>query len=283
MSKNTRDTLASSAPVTADPFLTDPHYREAARQALSTYLDTCVETLQQAGVTPPELPTLDDKTVSGLAAQMLWLNKWIISFDPGSMKPQLSPVPLNAFILTKDQIQKNIEEILPGYRLIEKPVYDQWIAKHNARFLQVDFNHRILYGHNHEVELIHTLRSYREQLAGIFGALIHLLKTSEEHKLGASVAECFNQALITLGSLLAACAKTEAMDSDTFDRIYTSINELHQANGVLLEVLADSETNQFGLSLSQTTDETLRDIWALMDAYTQQTESAEVVDEAGGA
>jgi hypothetical protein len=279
----TIDTLSTSAPVTADPFLTDPAYRLEARQALNVYLDACFDALQQAGVTPPEWPTLEDKTVSGLAAQMLWLNRWLIDFDPATMKPQLSPVPVNAFVLTKDQIQQNLEEILPGYRLIEQPLYEQWIARHNARCLQVDFNHRILYGDNPEVELIQTLRSYRDQLAGIFGALIQLLKTTEEHKLGASVAECFNQELITLGALLDACAKTEEMDSDTFDRIYASINELHQANGVLLEVLADSETNQFGLSLSQTTDETLRDIRALLDAYIQQTQSEEAVDEAGAA
>jgi hypothetical protein len=214
---------------------------------------------------------------------MLWLNRWIISFDPGTMKPQLSPVPVNAFILTKDQIQKNIEEILPGYRLIEKPVYEQLTAKQFDYFLQVDYSHRIVHSDTPDEELILTLKSDRRRLYGIYGALIQLLKTSEENKLGVTIAECFNQELMVQESLLAACFKTEVMDSDTFTKIETSLDELDKTNNVLSEMLPKSRNNQFGFSLTMVAEEILRDIWALLDAYMQQTQSEEAVNEAGAA
>lgn len=282
MSENICNTLSSSAQVTADPFLTDPAYREAARQALNVYLDTCHEALQQAGVTPPELPMLDDQTVSGLAAQMLWLNKWIISFDPGSMKPQLSPVPINAFILTKDQIQKNLEEILPGYRLIEKPLYEQLTAKQTDRFLQVDFSHRTIHGFDIKSELIETLNVIQNELTGLFGALTHLLQTAEKNKLGASIAACIAQELNEFG-LLFTVEREDTTQDDFIERAKAACADLFRMNGVLIESIEDSEKDQFGCSLAMTADQKFSDIRALLDAYIQQTQPEEAVDEAGAA
>jgi hypothetical protein len=206
MSENHHDTLSPSAQVTADPFLTDSVYRHEARQALNVYLGACFDALQQAGVTPPEWPTLDDQTVSGLAAQMLWLNRWLIDFDPATMKPQLSPVPTNAFVLTKEQIQQNLEEILPGYRLIEKPVYEQWTAKpHRKTLLDEDFSHHISHranGGTLENELLESLSTLRRELTGLFGVLRHLLKTSEADKLFASVTDGIIQELELFDTLL---------------------------------------------------------------------------------
>lgn len=236
----TIDTLSTSAPVTADPFLTDPTYRHEARQALNTHLEACHDALQQAGVTPPTWPTLDDQTVSGLAAQMLWLQRWIISFDPGTMKQHLSPVPTNAFVLTKEQIQKNIQEILPGYRLIEKPLYDQLTAKQNDRFLQVDFSHRLTHGINIKDELVETLSSIQDELGGMAGALLQLLQTSEENKLCASIAACMEQELNSFGSLFDVFHE-ETAEAGGIEGLTASLKDLYEMNGVLLESLSSSE------------------------------------------
>ncbi|MBL1262071.1 hypothetical protein [Candidatus Methylomicrobium oryzae] len=285
MSENTRDTLSPSAQVTADPFLTDSAYRHEARQALNAYLEACFDALQQAGVTPPEWPTLDDQTVSGLAAQMLWLNRWIIDFDPSTMKPQLSPAPLSAFILTKDQIQKNIEEILPGYRLIEQPLYEQLTAKPKNHILQVDFSHRISY-HAHggtlENELIETLSTLRRDLTGLFGTLRHLLKTSEADKLYHSVTDGILQEL-ELFDILLDVDHTQPLTAERIDQLNTSFEDLFSMHWMLLEQLIDSDKNQFGSGLVEIADKKLSDIRALLDAYSQQTQSEEAVDEAGAA
>jgi hypothetical protein len=286
MSKNHHDTLSSSAPVTADPFLIDHNYRHEARQALNVYLDACFDALQQAGVTPPEWPALDDQTVSGLAAQMLWLNRWIISFDPGTMKPQLSPVPLSAFILTREQIQQNLEEILPGYRLIEKSVYEQLAAKpHRKTLLDVDFSHHIshhAHGGTLENELIETLSTLRRELTGLFGTLRHLLKTSEADKLYASVADGILQELELFDTLLDV-DHTQPLSEERIDQLNTSFEDLFSMHWMLLEQLIDSDKNQFGSGLVEIADKKLSDIRALLDAYSQQTQSEEAVDEAGAA
>jgi hypothetical protein len=287
MSENNHDTVtvsSSSAQVAADPFLTDSAYRHEARQALNAYLDACYEALQQAGVTRPEWPTIDDQTVAGLAAQMLWLNRWIISFDPGTMKPQLSPVPVNAFVLTKDQIQKNLEEILPGYRLIDRPHYEQLIAiPHRKTLLDVDFSHRISHHENGgtlENELIETLCTLRRDLTGLFGALRHLLKTSEADKLFASVADGILQELELFDSLLAV-DNIQPLTEEKMDQLNTSFDDLFSMHWMLLEQLIGSEKNQFGSRLVEIADKKLSDIRALLDAYSQQTQSEEVADEAG--
>jgi hypothetical protein len=280
MSENIHDTLLTSASVSADPFLTDPAYRHEARQALNAHLEACFDALQQAGVTPPEWPTLDDQTVSGLAAQMLWLNRWLIDFDPATMKPQLSPVPTNAFVLTKDQIQKNLEEILPGYRLIEQPLYEQLTVKQNERFLQVDFNHRICSGIDLEDEFIGTLKLIQEELSGLFGALTHLLQTTEENRLGASIAGCIAQKLNEFG-LLVTVKRENAIPDDFLDKVKASYAELYRMNGFLIESMDDSEKYRFGYSLVLTADQKFSDIQALLDAYTQQSQTAAKAGEAG--
>jgi hypothetical protein len=286
MSENHHDTLSASAQVTADPFLTDSAYRHEARQALNVYLDACFDALQQAGVTPPEWPTLDDQTVSGLATQMLWLNRWIISFDPGTMKPQLSPVPVNAFILTREQIQQNLEEILPGYRLIEKPVYEQWTAKRSGKpLLDVDFSHHISHranGGTLENELIETLSTLRRELTGLFGALRHLLTTSEADKLFASVTDGILQELELFDALLEV-DKIQPLTEEKMDQLNTSFEDLFSMHWMLLEQLIDSDKNQFGSGLVEIADKKLSDIRALLDAYIQQTQSEEVTDDTGAA
>jgi hypothetical protein len=281
---NHHDTLSPSAPVTADPFLTDSAYRHEARQALNVYLDACFDALQQAGVTPPEWPTLDDQTVSGLAAQMLWLNRWIIDFDPGMMKPQLSPVPVNAFVLTREQIHKNLEEILPGYRLIEKSLYAQLTAKRSGKpLLDVDFSHHISHranGGTLENELIETLSTLRRELTGLFGTLRHLLKTSEADKLFASVADGILQELELFDALLEV-DHIQPLTEARIDQLNTSFDDLFSMHWMLLEQLIDSDKNQFGSGLVEIADKKLSDIWALLDAYTQQSQTAAKAGEAG--
>jgi hypothetical protein len=282
MSENHHDTVASSASVSADPFLTDPAYRHEARQALNTHLDACHDAMQQAGVTPPTWPTLDDQTVAGLAAEALLNQRWLFSFDIATMKPHLLPISLGAYVLTKEQIQKNIEEILPGYRLIEKSLYDQLTAKQNNRFLQVDFSHRHTQGINIQDELVETLSSIQDELGGMAGALLQLLQTSEENKLCASIAACMEQELKNFDSLLDAFSE-ETVETGEIEGLTASLNELYEMSGVLMESLDNSEKNRFGLRLAVAVDQKLLDIRALLDAYTQQTQPEEVTDEAGAA
>jgi hypothetical protein len=283
MSENTRDTLSTSVPVTADPFLTNHNYRHEARQALNAHLGACHEAMKQAGISPlPDMPTLDDKIAAGLAADVLSNQRWIVSFDPGTMKQHLSPVPTNAFILTKEQIQKNLEEILPRYRLIEKSLYEELTAKQNNRFLQVDFSHRHTQGINIQDELVETLSSIQDELGGMAGALLQLLQTSEENKLCASIAACMEQELKNFDSLLDAFSE-ETVETGEIEGLTASLNELYEMSGVLMESLDNSEKNRFGLRLAVAVDQKLLDIRALLDAYTQQTQPEEVTDEAGAA
>lgn len=280
MFENRHDTFSTSAQVTTDPFLTDSAYRHEARQALNTHLEACHGALQQAGVTPPELPTLDDQTVSGLAAQMLWLQRWIISFDPSTMKQHLSPVPTNAFVVTKEQIQQNLEEILPGYRLIEKSVYEQLTAKPKDHFLQVNFNHRITLGANIQDELVETLSSIQDELGGTVGALLQLLQTSEVNKLCASIAACMEQELNNFGTLFDVF-REETAEAGGIEGLTASLKDLYEMNGVLLESLSSSEKNRFGLRLAVVVDQKLMDIRALLDAYAKQNQTAAEASEAG--
>jgi hypothetical protein len=280
----TINTLSTSAQVTADPFLIDHNYRHEARQALNAHLEACHDAMQQAGVTPPEWPTLEDKTVAGLAAQMLWLQRWIISFDPGTMKQHLSPVPANAFVLTKDKIQKNIEEILPRYRLIEKSVYEQLTAKtHRKTLLDVDFSHHISHranGGTLENELIETLSTLRRELTGLFGTLRHLLTTSEADKLFACVADGILQELELFDTVLDA-RNIRPLTEESLEQLKASLDDLFSMSWMLVEDLGLSEKDRFGSILVGIADSKLYDIKALLDAYIQQTQSEEVADEAG--
>jgi hypothetical protein len=281
MSKNIHDTLSPSATVTADPFLTDSAYRHEARQALNVHLEACYDALQHAGVTPPEWPALDDKTVSGLAAQMLWLNRWIVSFDPSAMKPHLSPVPVNAFILTKEQIQKNIKDILPGYRLIEKSLYEQLTAKEEGKpRLNVDFSHRIVQGDDLEDELLETLSVNLSGLVGMVGALAQLLQTTEENKLCASIAGCMEQELNHFDALVAV-AFQEKVDEEVIAKLNVSLKELYEMNGVLIESLGNSEKDRFGSRLAAAVDQKLQDSRALLEAYIKQSQLAAEANKAG--
>jgi hypothetical protein len=274
MSKNIHDTLSPSATVTADPFLTDSAYRHEARQALNVHLEACYDALQHAGVTPPEWPALDDKTVSGLAAQMLWLNRWIISFDPGTMKPHLSPVPVNAFILTKEQIQKNIKDILPGYRLIEKPLYEQLTAKEEGKpRLNVDFSHRIVHGGDIEDELLDTLSTIGGGLIGMVGLLVQLLHTSEDNKLCASIASGMDQELNHFDAVLVV-AFQEKVDEGLIEKLNASLKDLIEMSRVLMESLSNSEKDRFGLHVAEVIDQKLLDSRALLEAYANQNQTA---------
>jgi hypothetical protein len=281
MSENTRDTLSTSAQVTADPFLTDSAYRHEARKALNAHLEACHEAMQQAGVTPPEWPTLDDKIVHGLAASMLWGQRWLFSFQTGSMKPYLLPVPEEAYVLTTQEIQTNIQEILPGYRLIEKPLYDQLTTKAQGKpRLNVDFSHQIVHGDGIEEELIETLSIIQDELVGMVGALLQLLQTSEENKLCASITACMEQELTEFGSLLCVDFQ-ENIEEKVIEKLNASFKALDEMNGILMESLVNSEKNRFGLRLSVVVDKKLLDIRALLDAYTQQSQTVAVAGEEG--
>jgi hypothetical protein len=284
MSENHHDTLASSAQVTADPFLIDHNYRHEARKAYYAHLGGCREAMQQAGVTPPALPTLDDQTIAGLAAEALLSQRWIFSFDIATMKPHLLPISLGAYVLTREQIQKNIQEILPGYRLISKPLYEQWTAKpHRKTLLDVDFSHHISHhanGGTLENELIETLSTLRRELTGLFGTLRHLLKTSEADKLFASVADGILQELELFDGLLEA-DNIQPLTEERIDQLNTSFDDLFSMHWMLLEQLIDSDKNQFGSGLVEIADKKLSDIQALLDAYTQQNQTAAKAGEAG--
>lgn len=281
MSENHHDTLSASAQVTADPFLIDHNYRHEARKAYYAHLGGCHEAMQQAGATPPELPMLDDKTISGLAAAEALLNqRWIFSFDIATMKPHLLPISLGAYVLTKEQIQKNIEEILPRYRLIEKSLYEQLTAKHNNHFLQVDFSHRLTHGINIQDELVETLSSIQDELGGTVGALLQLLQTSEENKLCASIAACMEQELNHFGSLLDGFSEG-TVEAGGIEGLATSLKELDEMSGVLMESLDNSEKNHFGTRVAVVVDQKLMDIQSMLDAYIQQSQTAAKADEAG--
>jgi len=102
-----------------DPFLTDNAYRHEAREAINAHLDACHADMKQAGVTPPAWPVMNEQTITGLAASMLWQSRWLLSFNPDNMKPQLTPVALDAIALNEQQWIKYMTQER-GYIVVKK-------------------------------------------------------------------------------------------------------------------------------------------------------------------
>ena len=86
-----------------DEFLSSHQYRNEARRSINAHLDACHEEMAQAGVKAPEWPAMDEKTITGLAASMLWQSRWLMSFNPDTMKPELHAIPMNAQALSFEQ------------------------------------------------------------------------------------------------------------------------------------------------------------------------------------
>lgn len=272
-----QNTVSSTSQSISDPFLTDSGYRAEARESFIEYINSCYEETKKAGATPPrELPTLDDKTVTGLVANMLWLNRWLLSYDSDTMKQHITLVPPDAVLLTKEQIKDRIGIILPGYRLIDCELYDRLTRKSEEKpLLDVNFSHQISYGPNLKYQFICTLMAIQEELVGIFGALIHLLQTTEENKLGAGIAACFAKELESFGSLLAG-----DWEDSLVERLRASHAELVKMYNVLDECLDNSETNQFGFNLAISAYRRLMDVEAVLNAYSEQSKKAEAIEQA---
>jgi hypothetical protein len=154
-------------------------------------------------------------------------------------------------------------------------------AKQSNRFLQVDFSHRISCGADPMCELLETLRVIREELSGIFGVVIHLVQTTEENKLCASIATCIAQELKNFASLLEL--DYQENEKEVVEKLNASYRELDEINGVLIESIGNSEKDRFGYGLILMADRNLQDIQALLDAYTQQSQTVAVASEAGAA
>lgn len=272
-----QNTLSSAAPVITDPFLSDSNYRAEARESFIEYINSCYEETKKAGATPPqELPTLDDKTVTGLVANMLGLNRWLLTYDRDTMKQHITLVPPDAVLLTKEQIKDKIGFILPGYRLIDCELYNRLTAKSEEKsLLNVDFSHQISIGHGLKSECFCTLKILKMELTGIIGAITHLLQTTVENKLGAAIATSIAQELEGFGSLL-----NGDWEDSLVDRLRASHAELKKMYDVLDEWLDNSESNQFCYILGQTTYKRLRDIEAVLNAYCEQSKKAEVTAQA---
>jgi hypothetical protein len=185
--------------------------------------------------------------------------------------------------LTKDQIQKNIEEILPGYRLIEKSEYDRLMAKKVGKgLLDVDFSHRILYctaGGTVEKELIQTLIFIWREFTGILGVMIHLLQTTEENKFCASIATCIAQELNSFGLLLDVDWQ-KPFEKGEIEKLRGSLHQLDKMHRVLTEALSENEKDQFGCDLTMTVEQKLLDIRSLLDAYTEKSKASGETEQA---
>lgn len=102
-----------------DPFMTDSTYRKAAGISLAQHLDICHEKMRAAGVEPPKWPTMDDKTLDGLASTMLLFHRWIMSFDIATRKLELTPVPADAFVLNESDFIRYLTKER-GYIVVKK-------------------------------------------------------------------------------------------------------------------------------------------------------------------
>jgi len=102
-----------------DLFITESDYRSESRKAINKHLEAYRDDMKAAGLQPRNWPTLDEKIISGLAASILWHQRWLVSFNPDNMKPHLSPVPTGANILTDEQWIKYMTQER-GYVVVKK-------------------------------------------------------------------------------------------------------------------------------------------------------------------
>ncbi len=102
----------------SDEFLSSHQYRDEARRSLNAHLDACHADMAQAGVKAPEWPTMDEKTITGLASGLLWQSRWLMSFNLDTMKPQLQTIPMNAQALSFEQWIDHAKN--RGYVVIKK-------------------------------------------------------------------------------------------------------------------------------------------------------------------
>jgi hypothetical protein len=185
--------------------------------------------------------------------------------------------------LTKEQIENNIEEILPDYRLIEKSLYEQLTAKKAGKaLLDVDFSHRILYctaGGTVEKELIQTLIFAWRELTGLFGVMIQLLQTTEENKLCASIATCIAEEINSFGLLLDVDWQ-KPFENGEIEKLNASLQQLDKMHKVLTEALGENEKGQFGCDLAMTVDQKLLDIRSLLAAYTEKNKESGETEQA---
>lgn len=136
--------------------------------------------------------------------------------------------------------------------------------------LKPDFSHQIAYGNGLEDEFLCTLTVLQEELAGLFGVLTHLLKTTEESRLGAAVATGITQELENFGSLLNIFRKEDVTDS-IIEKLRASHAELEKMNNVLDECLDESENDQFGFNLVLMIHKRIQDIIAVLNAFCEQS------------
>jgi hypothetical protein len=73
----------------------------------------------------------------------------------------------------------------------------------------------------------------------------------------------------------------ENIEEKVIEKLNASFKALDEMNGILMESLVNSEKNRFGLRLSVVVDKKLLDIRALLDAYTQQSQTVAVAGEEG--
>lgn len=95
--------LLGKAEQLQDPLLADSDYRAEAREAINQHLNSCHAAMRKAGVEPPKWPTLDEKTIDGLAAGSMLLHRWIASFDPQTMKMRLTSIPNDAMVMNESE------------------------------------------------------------------------------------------------------------------------------------------------------------------------------------
>lgn len=102
-----------------DPFLTDSNYRLEARKLINSHLDKCHDDMRALGVEPPKWPVMDEQTITGLAASALFGTRWVLSFDHESIQPQLTLVPNDACVMSKERFISMLRHE-EGYLVIKK-------------------------------------------------------------------------------------------------------------------------------------------------------------------
>ena len=100
-------------------FLTDSNYRLEARKLINSHLDKCHDDMRALGVEPPKWPVMDEQTITGLAASALFGTRWVLSFDHESIQPQLTLVPNDACVMSKERFISMLRHE-EGYLVIKK-------------------------------------------------------------------------------------------------------------------------------------------------------------------
>lgn len=93
-----------------DPLLTDHKYRAEARIAMNRHVEACQEIVENLGGTPAAWPEVSEQVIDGLISSMLWQSLWLLTFDPGTMRPNVRQIPTDAMPLNEKQWIKYMTE-----------------------------------------------------------------------------------------------------------------------------------------------------------------------------